>query len=306
MNWLALVAIAVIADSIRIFIDNYVSDVYFKGSGAFAQKFFYAFTAFICAGILFFISDFGLLSISLSTLLMLILSGIMSNVASIPYYKALEIDDSTNLGIFIQLAPVLYLVLGWAFLGETLSFLQVIAFCVILAAPILIVLTTRKRSRKTRLRAVFYSFLYVLIAVIANLIFVQQSTELDFLAGMTGLLIGKGIGAFLIFAVYPKWRRRFFQVVKKSKRRVLRPLIVNSVVGFFKDLAYRAALVVAPSVALASAASDSTEPIAIFFMGIVLTLVAPKFGREKLDSKTVFVHIIATVLVVVGIILLQF
>ena len=61
----------------------------------------------------------------------------------------------------------------------------------------------------------------------------------------------------------------------------------------------------APSVALASAASDSTTPIMIFFMGIVLTILWPNFGREKLNRKSVLVHLIATVLVVAGIILIQ-
>ena len=52
MNWIAFVTIAVISDSSRIFIDNYVSDFYFKGNGAVSQKLFYAYTSIIFSVIL--------------------------------------------------------------------------------------------------------------------------------------------------------------------------------------------------------------------------------------------------------------
>jgi len=308
LNWLVLVAVAILTDSIRIFIDNYASDVYFKGNGAVSQKLFYAYTSIFFAIILALIGGLDFTSTPALTFLLLILSGIISSIASIPYYKALEIDNSTNLGIFIQLAPALYLILGWLFLGETVSWPQLLAIPIILAAPTLIVLTSRKNSRKTRARAILFSFLYVLGAVIGNLISVEQSAgaeNLNLLTEIGLVLFGKGLGAFLIFLIVPKWRHRFRQVVKTSNFRVFRPLTANAIIGLIKDISYRTALAIAPSVALVSATADSTEPIIIFFMGLVLTLIWPKFGRETLNSKTVFVHVIATVLVVISIILLQ-
>ena len=237
----------------------------------------------------------------------ILLSGIISGIAGIPYYMALEIDDSTNLGIFTQLSPVLYLILGWFFLGEQFSILQLVAFAVIIAAPILIIGTTRKRSRKVKLRAVFYAFLYVLIAVIGNLIFVQADEVAPWtLYQELGLLIlGRGIANLGAVSVVPKWRRRFSTVAKASRGKVYRPLLINFFVGFIKDIGYRGALITAPAVAMASAASDSIEPIVIFFMGLILTLIWPKFGREKLNRKSVMVHLAATIMVVIGISILQ-
>ena len=290
----------------RIFIDNYASDVYFKGNGAVSQKLFYGYAYLLLSSVILVFTGFNIFVTSWSVIAIVILSGILASVAGIPYYKALEIEDSTNLGIFIQLAPILYLVLGWIFLGETITPTQFIAFFVILAAPLLIILTTRKRSRKVKLRAVFYAFLFVLIAVISNLIFVKASTpDLNFASSIALLFIGKGIANLVIVYMRPKWRKRFRNVLKSSHRKVLRPLIINSCIGAIKDFAYRGALIAAPAVALASAASDSAEPIVIFFMGLVLTIIWPKFGREKLNRKTVLVHLIATVLVVAGIVLLQ-
>ncbi len=306
MNWIVFVSIAVIADAVRIFIDNYTSDVYFKGRNAVAQKIFYAYGLTFVALLMFIASGFNFENLDLTTASLIILSGILHGFAGIPYYRALELDESTNIGIFNQLAPVFYLVLGWFFLDQDFSPMQLIAFAVILAAPILIVATARKKSRKVKLKAVLFAFSYVIIAVSANILFVKvNSNNIQFTTSIGLVLIGKAIADLIICYSNPKYRKRFYAVCKSSRRKVLTPLIINTFVGGIQQFTYRAALITAPAIAVASAATDSAQPIVMFFMGILLTLIWPKFGREKLDKKTVLVHFFATILVVIGIVLLQ-
>lgn len=306
MNWLTYIAITLIVDSFRIFIDNYVSDVYFKGRGAASQKLFYGYSVTILCLIILAVTGFNFSAFTPRLFLALILAGFISAISGVFYYKALELDDSTNLGIFIQLAPVLYLILGWLFLGETISPIQLVAFLIIVSAPALIILTTRKRSRNVQIKAAIYSFFYVLIAVISNLIFVKANTsEASFITTAAVLLIAKSITNAALVYLNPKWLHRYRTVIKQSKRKVFRPMLTNTIVGVAKEFFYRAALVTAPTVALASAVSDSSGPIVIFFMGILLTLIWPKFGREKLEKKPIIVHLIAIILVVSGVVLLQ-
>lgn len=309
MSWLILVAIAVLFDAFRIFTDNYISDVYFKGREVAAQKMFSAWGKTIVSIIILFILGFSFTDMPMETMGILIFAGLLLSFAEIPYYQALGIDDSTNLGIFIQLAPVLYLILGWLFLGETISPLQLAAIAIILLAPIIIVLSSRKRSRKVKLRAILLAFVYILIAVIGNLVFVNASGDNSnthlLTEEITLTILGTGLGDIITMLCMPKWRQRYRHVLDKSNRKVLTPLAASMIVGFVKSYAYRAALVAAPAVALASAAADSSEPIVIFFLGLVLTLIWPNYGREKLNRKTVLVHLVATVLVVIGIVLMQ-
>lgn len=307
MNWLILVAITIFLDAIRIFIDNYTSDVFFKGHSAVSQKLFYGYVWVFLSILILIVTGFNPLGADYSFVWLIVFSGILSSLAGIPYYKALEIDDSTNLGIFFQLAPIMYLVFGWLFFGETISILQLLAFLVILAAPILIIKTARKKSRKIKLQAVFYTFIYVLIAAIANLMFVKIGPEdYNFVHKIALMFLGQGIASLFIVYLKPAWRQRFKVVFKKHKKKLLPPLIANTICGIIKSTTYRAALTLAPTITLASAASDAAEPMVIFFMGIILTLIWPKFGREKLNKKSVLVHLGATVLVVIGVILLQF
>lgn len=307
MDWLFYAIIFVISDSLRIFIDNYISCDYFKGKMAVSQKYFYCFAFTIFGVICAFITGVDFVNVPLHAYGLFILSGACGVIAGIPYYRALELSESTDYGIFIQLSPIIYLILGWLFLGQTINFIQLIAFLVIIAAPILIILTTKKRSRKIRLKAALFAFLSVFITAVGAIIFVgQNTTEINFITEMAFVFIGKGLGNIIIMALAPKWRKRYHYVVKSSHAKVLRPLSTTFICGIIKDFANNLALILAPSVALVSAISDSSKPIFIFFMGIVFTIIWPRFGREKLNKKTVLVHLIATILVVIGICLIQF
>jgi len=306
MIWLAFIGITLIVDAFRIFTDNYVSDVYFKGRNAASQKLFYGYSISIVSILILAITGFNFDAFTPTLFLSLILAGFISAISGVFYFRALELDNSTNLGIFIQLAPILYLILGWLFLGETISPIQLISFFIIVSAPALIIITTHKRSRNIQIKAAAYSFLYVFIAVISNLIFVKaNAADVSFITTTALLLLSKSITNIILVYSVPKWNQRYHTVVKRSKGKIYRPMIANTIIGVSKEFVYRAALVTAPSVALASAVSDSSGPIVIFFMGIVLTLVWPKYGREKLERKTILVHIIAILLIVAGVVLLQ-
>ena len=154
MNWMTFIIINIISASMAIFIDNYVTDFYFRGREANGIKTLSGFAYALYAIIIALVFGINFQDASIFSIVIIFLSGIISSIGSIPYLKALECDDSINLGIFIQSAPILYLILGWFLLGESFSPFQLVSFAVILSAPVLIVLSARKRSRKVRLKAI--------------------------------------------------------------------------------------------------------------------------------------------------------
>ena len=308
MNWLIFVAVTLLTDSFRIFLDNYTSDVYFRGRGAASQKIFHGVLQIAAALIILPFAGINFVNADWASIGIFFASGFIISLAGIPYYKALELDDSTNLGIFMQLSPVLYLILGFIFLGDTITIPQLIAFVVILAAPILILRTTNKNSQKVKLRAIAFAFIYVLITVISNLLFVKETGDnnLNFIAEIALFFLGKGVSSLIFVGSRKKWRHRFRFVLSRNPRKLPRLLFTNVTLGMISDATYRMALAAAPTVAIASAASDSVEPIVIFFMGLILTYINPRFGRENLTKKSVMVHLGATILVVIGVTLIQF
>ncbi len=305
--WIILVAIAVLSDATSTYTDNYITDVYFKDRLAMAQKVFHGF-AFILVSVLFlFFSGVNFAELASTAVGVLIIAGLINGLSDIPYYKAIETSNVTEVGIFFQLSPVFYLIAGFLFLHEEITILQFVAFFIILAAPIIIILSTRKRSRKIKFKAAMYIALYLLIDVVTNLVFLAtEDTSLDIYQSIAFMLLGKGISSVLVTICWPKARRRWKSVMKSSKGKVLRPLTLDFVLVLAYDVSYRLALASAPVVALASAACDAAAPIVLFFLGLLFTLLWPKFGREDMRRKTILAHLTATVLVVVGIVLLQF
>lgn len=308
MLWIILIAIYLLADSSAMFIDNYVSDVYFKGRLSAGQKVFSGWIYLLFAIIVILAVGINLNETSFLTLALITSTGIIASVGSIAYYRALEIDESTDISIFFQLSPVLYLIFGWFLLGERFNPMQFVAFAMILMGPLLIVMGSRKNSRKTKMRTVALVSLYVLLYTISNILFVKinAGATIDFRIAMAGVFLGKGVGNLsLAYLARPKWAKRWRHVVKKSKGRVYFPMTIDLILCLVKDVTYRLALITAPAVAIASAASDSIEPIVVLVMGVLLTLISPKLGREKLDKKSLIARLVATACVVVGIVVLQ-
>ncbi|MBR6964751.1 DMT family transporter [Candidatus Saccharibacteria bacterium] len=308
MLWIILIAIYLLTDSSAMFIDNYVSDVYFKGRLSTAQKVFSGWIYLLFAIIVILAVGINLNETSILTLFLVTLTGIIASVGSIAYYRALELDDSTDVSIFFQLSPIFYLVFGWFLLGERFSPLQFVAFAMILMGPLLIIMGSRKNSRKAKMRTVALVSLYVLIYTISNILFVKINTgsTIDFRIAMACVFLGKGIGNLILcYIIRPKWAKRWRHVVKSSKGKVYFPLTIDLIFCLVKDVTYRLALLTAPAVAIASAASDSIEPVVVLVMGVLLTLISPKLGREKLDRKSLISRLVATACVVVGIVVLQ-
>lgn len=306
MSWLAILAIAVISDALRIFIDNYASDYYFKEKGAVSQKIVSGIVTPILGIIILIVTGFNFTEIPPVALTLLLMSGVLGSLAGIPYYKALEIDDSTNIGIFFQFSPILYLIIGWIIGDEQFSIIQLLACFIILAAPLLVVITAKKRSRKVRIKAALLAFISIIFYVASGETFIQGNVDgINIFSEIGLVLITKGLSDLLIIGSRRKLRNRLAKVVKSSRRKVLFPINISIVMRVIQEFSYRIGLIIAPSVAIASAASDAVEPAVIFFMGLLLTILWPKFGREKLQKKTVLVHFIATVLVVIGIVILR-
>lgn len=306
MNWLVVLAIAVVSDALRIFIDNYISDVYFKEKGAVSQKIVSGIVTPILGIIILIVTGFNFTEIPPVALTLLLMSGVLGSLAGIPYYKALEIDDSTNIGIFFQFSPILYLIIGWIIGDEHFSIIQLLACFIILAAPLLVVITAKKRSRKVRIKAALLAFISIIFYVASGETFIQGNVDgINIFSEIGLVLITKGLSDLLIIGSRRKLRRRLAKVIKSSRRKVLFPINISIAMRVIQEFSYRIGLIIAPSVAIASAASDAVEPAVIFFMGLLLTILWPKFGREKLQKKTVLVHFIATVLVIIGIVILR-
>ncbi|MDR3298350.1 MAG: EamA family transporter [Candidatus Nomurabacteria bacterium] len=302
MLWLTLAILVALGWSFGVFIDNYNTDVNFKGRLPQGQKVFSA-VAYTLTAVLIAVF-WPILPIEIVPLLLLVLSGVLASVASVPYYNALKSENATGATIFAQLAPVMYLIAGWVFLGQEITLMNIVAFLVILAAPVIVIASTGKRHKRLEFWATGMLMLYLLLCVASNLVFIGAENGLDFVSAFFWFMVGKALTDIILVTIFKKWRVRFMNVLRERKLKLLMPMLINQGIYTFTEVGYRLALTLG-SVAIVSVVTNAAQLIITFVLGLVLTWIWPNFGREKLKKRTILAHLVATVVAVVGIVLLQ-
>lgn len=303
MLWLFLCLYAATAWSFGAFIDNYLTDVIFKNKTPQAMK--------LVNGLFYLLAALGFFlfaNIENATPLQicfLLLSGALSSLASIPYYLGLKYEEATGAAIFYQIMPVLYLIADWAIFGQNISGQQILGFLVILAAPATIIFSRKRpKSRRTEVAAALLFLLYVSVSVASGLLSTHFGEGLSFPTMFFWYLIGRGVCDVILMAINKPWQQRFKYIWRRKRKRFLLAVLTNQLISTSAELTSRIAMILGVA-ALVSVICNAAELIITFVLGIVLSLIWPRFGREKIHRHIVIAHLLATVLAVVGIIILQ-
>ncbi len=302
MLWLILCILAALAWSFSAFIDNYQTDVIFKGKTPQAMK--------IVNGPVYIV-----ISIIVATILkvqfpditqigLLMLSGALSSIGALVYYQALENEEATDAAIFYQLQPVLLLIIDFFIFHENISIQQILGFVIILLAPIIVILSRKRlKSRHIAMRAGALLVVYVLFATISAEISTRSSGGVDYKVIFVFYLFGRGLTDCLL-GLIPKYHKRHKYIIKRQPKAYVGTVIVNQCLCAFADFTYRYGLILGLT-AVASAITNAAELVITFTLGIILSIIWPNFGREKLQKRLIIAHVIAVILCVVGIFIIQ-
>lgn len=303
MFWLILCIAAAAIWSFSAFIDNYLTDVIFSNRLPHAMKVLngpiYIFVAILISLIL------QVPFPEMWQFWLLLLSGAINSIASLPYYSALKNEEATGAVIFYQLQPVLFLISDYLIFGQKISVQQIIGFILILAAPLIVVFSRKRASaRKMEMRAAILLILFVVVSTVSSSIAVHVGeTGINIFTVFVYYLLGRGI-MDCIFGLLPKFRQRHRYIVNRHGSKYVIPLVINQFLCCAADFAYRYGMILGIA-ALASAFTNAAQLILTFLFGLVLTIIWPKFGREKLRRDIVLAHVIAVILCVIGIIVIQ-
>ena len=303
MFWIILCLIAATAWSIGAFIDNYIADVIFKNKTPQAMKALNGpFYLIIAVAIMFFA---GIEQAEPLQVAMLALSGVLSSLASIPYYNALKHEEATGAAIFYQFIPLMYLVADWLLFHENITSQQILGFIIILAAPTIVIFSRKRpKSRRTEMAAALLFIAYDLFVVASGLLSTHYSDNISFFTMFFWYLIGRGCSDIVLFIINRPWRERFKYVWRRNRSKFLLSVTINQTLHIIAEFASRTAMIIGVA-ALASALCNTSELIITFILGIILSIICPKFGRENIHRHIVIAHLLATILAVIGIIILQ-
>jgi len=295
MNWFLIGILAPFLWAITNYIDKFIVEKYYKGI-----KIGYIILSFtllyaLLSPVAYLLSD-GVSGFSAFEILMLIASSTLGIIALLPYMKALKARDTSMIIPVFQIIPIFVLFLGIIFLNETVIIAQfILGLLIILCAiGISIDLTQGERAFRIDSKTLILMFISCFIYALSNLTFKVGAGEHDFWAAVFWLEIGYGLQFIFVFIFFRKARIESLELIKQFKGKLVYISIINTVLDALARIVFNFALVSAPL--FVASIINSFQPVFVFLMGILLTLMVPTWIKEDLSKRTMFQKFVFTLL----------
>lgn len=236
-------------------------------------------------------------------LALLLISGIFFEIALLPYYKAISLEDASNVAPLFQMIPIFVLILSVLFLGEIPTANGLTGFFLILSGGF--ILSADKFSFGIfRLRKFFwYMVLSSLLYALPGVMFKYVAISENFWDALVYEFIGAGIGAGILMAWSHFRSGNFFAEIPKVTNRIWSIIFVNEGIYIAARFLTYYAIMLGP-VSLVSAVGG-VGPFFTFMYGLILSGWFPQIIREDIRRSVIAKKIIAITLVFAGTLLIN-
>jgi uncharacterized membrane protein len=297
MHWFLLAMIGPALWSVSNHLDKYLIETFFKGRGVGALIIFSSIIgAFILPFILLIEPD--VLNITPWLAGVNIFNGVLSILAILIYLYALQKDDASTVVPLFQVIPIFAFVLGYLFLGETLSAQQILGSVLVIAGSVALSLDLEHTKPKLKYAVFFLMLLSSLLIAVCGLIFKTVALETTFWVSTFWDYIGGILIGLLFITCIPRYRVEFLKVLKVSKATAFGLNAFNEIINVVGVLTFRSALMLAP-IALVWTV-NGFQPFFVLLLGILLTVFFPKIGTESLLRRHLIQKIVAIVVMFIG------
>ena len=300
MTWFIVALIAPFIWSIINHTDKYLISKYFKDGGVGALMIFVGVIA-VPLGLAILYLYPNVLDIPSSDIFILILSGMLYNLAVLFFLFALEEEDASLVIPFWQLSPVFVYILGIFILGEQLTPIQTVGSIITLFGAALISVELGEDSKlKLRKRAVILMILSSVCIATENVIFKKASVgESFFWVSIFWNQVGMFLFGLCCF-LYKPYRKSFFEVLEENSVAVIGLNILEQIGETIGVIVNYFAVLLAPA-ALITLVTYSAQPLFVFLLGILLTILFPKFIKENISKRHLITKFVAILIMMIGV-----
>ena len=237
----------------------------------------------------------GIPKMPIDILVAAFLSGLIYLLGNIFYYKALFIEEASNISAFLRLIPVFVLILGFLFLNERLEVKEYSGIFLLILGSFGMSMGAKSEFRisKSFFLMLGASFFYASWMVIAKYL-------LNFSDYFTILFYGMlGLSVFSILTLLSGEYRK--QINLLTKKHPFKPLFLYAL-ATVSNLGGEVTALVALSSGFASFVSALQASQILFSMifGIVLTLTAPYLLKEEITKAALNRKVIFIIVIVIG------
>lgn len=294
MNWILLSLLAPLFWASSNFVDKYILGKHAKG--IFDFVFFSTITSWIFfAGIFIFVgmpegSWFSLVPIATGMVL----------IYSYGFYgKALEQGDTSSLVILFKLIPVITLILGFAFLGQTLSSNELLGFVVVLFGATIVSL---EKSKGIFVKGFGMILIAILMWSVMTLFIDYGLTKMSFWDYFMLDNLGSALAGLTMFII-PSIRRQVIEGIRTARLRKYAWFSLNNILDFFGQMGIKRALAIGPSVGLVTVVMQVQSFYAIL-IGVLLTLLFPTIIKEDISASVLIKKSIGAAIMFSGVYIL--
>jgi drug/metabolite transporter (DMT)-like permease len=234
--------------------------------------------------------------------LLLFVSGILTVVWIILYLFTLEIEETSAVVPWFLSVPIFGYILGFFFLGETLTFFQFVGSGIIFLGLILISFDFNKAKNNFKHKPVFYMLSASIAIAVSGIIFKYVTVENNFWVSSFWEYLGLGVAGLFIFLFVPHYRESFLHMNRTGGRTIFIVNIVSELMTITGNLLTNFALLLAP-VAMVFLVG-SFQPGIVLLLTIFTTKFFPDIAQENLTKKILLPKIIAIIIMFIGSVIL--
>jgi uncharacterized membrane protein len=281
--------------------DKYLVERYFKHSDTAVLM---VFTAWIGLVMLPFIwvFDSAALTVPLVSILVMIVSGILYMWAILFYLRAIQSAEASVVAPLYQMSTLFTFALGYLILHETLTWGNGLGVVLVILGALVLSVDTSFHFRVMKLRILFLMMLATFVFALSIVIFKFFAVQEQFWSTTFWTYVGEALFGVGILAV-PRYLKQFTTLLKTNTKALLAVNGVNELINLGGGLGVRFASLFAPVVIVS--AISSTTTLFVFLFGILLTIFFPRLAHEDISRANLLQKGAAAVLVVVGVILIQ-
>jgi len=230
--------------------------------------------------------------------LLLCVSGILTIVWIILYLFSLEIEETSAVVPWFLSVPVFGYILGYFFLGETLSFQQLVGSGIIFFGILLISFNFEPGKKNFKGKHIFYMIFACIAIAISGVIFKYVTVGNNFWISSFWEYFGLGMSGLLIFLFIPHYRESFMHMNRTGGNTILIVNIVSELMSIIGNLLTNFALLLAPVTMVYLV--GSFQPAIVLFLTLFATKFFPNIAKENLTRQVLLPKIIAIVIMIVG------
>jgi len=243
------------------------------------------------------------ISINFISLISVLIASFVYIIATIFYYKAIEKNDASIVGVMFQMIPVFSYILALIIFQENLTIRQIIGSILIILSAIIISFDFNEKNNGKKFKALilmtlsslFYAGYFILFDIaIRN----SSYYSCAFWYQIGFLIIG------VILLCIKSFRIPFIKSIKKNGKRYLALNTTNEVINLIANLLVNFANLTIP-IALVNVL-NGFQGAFVFILGILGTIFFPKYIKEDLNKKIIIQKLVCIALGIIGLIILVY